>query len=220
MQLNKERQRRIRQDLHKSLPSEGTPELEIWHRNQQQSPLLRLPPELRNRIYDLVLRVGQINVCYKKWEHKKRFRKGVPYYETREGGFWCRILRREQNPWPGNAFRVEPPHGLTLLSPVCRQLYHETALLPYTVNTWSFESRYVMDRYVVKEKRLPLSHRRAIKILYSQGVLTAALEKYFGGLEVVLLEGGVKMTKHIIDADPEHAGRRMITWDISNTWWK
>lgn len=144
----------------------------------------------------------------------------MPYYETREGGFWCRVLGRKQNPWPTNPFKVEPPRGMTLLSPVCRQLYHETALLPYSINTWSFESSYVMDRYIVKEKRLPVTHRRAIRVLYSQGVLTVALEKYFGGLEVVLLKGGLRMTKHIIDADPEHAGRQMVTWDVSSPWWK
>ena len=109
---------------------------------------------------------------------------------------------------------------MTLLSPACRQLYHETALLPYTLNAWSFESRHVMERYVMKEKRLPLPQRRAIHTLYSQHVLPWAVEKYFGGLEVIVLENGLKMTKRVIEADPEHGRRPTISWDLSDKKWK
>ncbi|KAK0718553.1 hypothetical protein B0T26DRAFT_646352 [Lasiosphaeria miniovina] len=211
MQQNKERQRKVRHELHKSFPKPGSLELELWERNQQVSPFFRLPPELRNRIYELVLSVGQINVCYKRWEHKPR--------RPVEGGFWCRLLDTTQNPWttPGTGTGTEL-HGMTLLSPVCRQLYHETALLPYSMNAWSFESPHVMDRYVVKEKRLPRPQRRAIRMLYSQHVLTTATEKFFGGLEVILLQGGIKMTKHVVDVDPDNAGRRTIVWDVSHHW--
>ncbi|KAK4184817.1 hypothetical protein QBC35DRAFT_390883 [Podospora australis] len=229
--LNKQRQRQIRLKLHKTFPAEGSTEAELWEYNQQASPLLKLPPELRNRIYELVLHVGQVNVCYKRWEHKKRLRaKGLPCnnnkndndkkIDNNEGGFYCRLLPERQNPWETNGLKHRPQRGMTLLSGVCRQLYHETALLPYSLNAWSFESAHVMDRFVMKEKRLPIPHRRAIHLLYSQTVLTTALEKYFGGLKVVLVAGNIRMTKHIIDADPEHAGRRIITWEVSNPWWK
>jgi hypothetical protein len=109
---------------------------------------------------------------------------------------------------------------MTLLSPACRQLYHETTLLPYTLNAWSFESRQVMERYVMKEKRLSLPQRRAIHILYSQHVLPWAVEIYFGGLEVIVLENGLKMTKRVIEADPEHGRRPTISWDLSDKKWK
>ncbi|KAK0719345.1 hypothetical protein B0H67DRAFT_483808 [Lasiosphaeris hirsuta] len=212
--INKERQRKIRHELHTSLPKEGSAEYELWECNQQLSPLLRLPAELRNRIYELLLDVGQINVCFKRWEHKAR--------KTVEGGFWCRVLDKKQDPWKVSTRQPDPapPHGMTLLSPVCRQLYHETALLPYTLNAWSFESTHIMERYVMKEKRIPLPQRRAIRVLYSQQVLTAAAEKSFGGLEVILLQGGVRMTKRVIEADPENAGRRTILWEVAHRWWK
>lgn len=216
MQLNKERQKKIRLKLYKSLPADGSSEAELWQRNERLSLLLRLPPELRNRIYELVLYVGQIKVCYKKWEHRRRL-----HTETVEGGWYCRLLHKEQNPWDlWPLEHPQPPRGMTLLSPVCRQLHHETALLPFSLNAWSFESQQVMDRFVVKEKRLPMPHRRAIRLLYSQAVLTTAVEKYFGGLEVILLENNTRMTKHVIDVDPDHAGCRRIAWDITHPWWK
>lgn len=192
-----------------------------WERNQQLSPLLRLPPELRNRIYELVLDVGQIHVCFKRWEHKPRLRNGQRYYKTTEGGFGCRILERGQNPWQSaKSIQPSPTRGMTLLSPVCRQLYHETALLPYSLNAWSFETRHVMERYLIKEKRLPRPHRRAIKLLYSQHVLPSSIEKYFGGLKTVMLEYGITMTKRLENADPENPRRQPGAWDVSRHVWK
>ncbi|KAK4149275.1 hypothetical protein C8A00DRAFT_47074 [Chaetomidium leptoderma] len=225
MQLNKERRRKIRNMLHRELPHENTPEFELWERNQQFSPLLRLPPELRNRIYELVLDVGQINVYFKKWEHRARTRHGQRYYETTEGGFGCRILDRDQNPWrdPKPETTTESPssgRGMKLLSPVCRQLYHETVLLPFRLNAWSFESLSAMDRYVMKEKRLPLPHRRAIRLLYVQTVLPTAVENYFGGLEVVVLGSGLTMAKRMVESDhAEHGRRKTVAWDIHVRKW-
>ncbi len=72
----------------------------------------------------------------------------------------------------------------------------------------------------MKEKRLPLPQRRAIRVLYAQHVLTAAAEKSFGNLEVVLLQGGVRMTKRVIEADPENGGRRTVLWEVGHRWWK
>lgn len=195
-----------------------------WEQNQRRSPLLRLPPELRNRIYELVLDVGQVNVGFKRWEHRLRTPHGRRAFDTIEGGFCCRVLGRDENPWrpskppvPGDP---APSRGMTLLSPVCRRLYHETTLLPYTLNAWSFASRHVMERYVMKEKRLPLPQRRAIHTLYSQHVLPWAVEKYLGGLKVIVLENGLKMTKRFIEADLEHGQRPTISWDLSHQKWK
>ncbi|KAL2267875.1 hypothetical protein VTJ83DRAFT_5152 [Remersonia thermophila] len=227
MPINKDRQRRIRNMLHRSLPNPDTPEFQLWERNQRLSPLLRLPPELRNRIYELVLDVGQIHVCFKRWEHKARIRNGQRCYETSEGGFYCRILDRDQNPWRDPRSKKKPspdkpdgPRGMTLLSPVCRQLHHETALLPFRLNAWSFDSLHTMDRYLLKEKRLPLPQRRALRLLYTQTVLPTPVEKYLGGLEVVVLESGLTMVKQVADPGPEHGSRRLVSWDLHQTRWK
>ncbi|KAH6631358.1 hypothetical protein F5144DRAFT_489770 [Chaetomium tenue] len=191
MQINKERQRKIRNTLHRSLPQKNTPEFALWTRNQQLSPLLRLPPELRNQIFELVLAVGQINVCFKKWRRRLQIKNGHRYYETTEGGFYCRILGEAQDPWVGLKDDTTEPsacRGMTLLSPVCRQLYHETVLLPFRLNAWSFQSMHVLDRFAIKEKRLPRSQRRAIRLLYVQTPLPKSATKYFVGLKVIVLE--------------------------------
>ncbi len=77
--------------------------------NQQQSPLLRLPPELRNKIYGYVLG-GKVF----------QFR-SEKYHELVKSS-----MKKKQN--------------LALLG-VCRQVYAETALLPFTLSTFSI--RYV-----------------------------------------------------------------------------
>ncbi|KAK4205108.1 hypothetical protein QBC40DRAFT_271719 [Triangularia verruculosa] len=237
MQMNKSRQRKIQNQLHKSLPDAGSHESDLWNQNTR-SPLLQLPPELRNRIYELVLSVGQIQVIFKKYQFRA-ISNGTnnnthrPQYETLPGGFSCLILDREEHPWPntlphritpvleqGTSARNNRRKGMTLLSPVCRQLYHETVLLPYRLNAWSFKSISVMDRFLIKERRLPKSHRGAIRVLYNQYVLTGALEKLFGGLEVMLLPNGVRMTKRVVEVDGDHGGKKVVYWDISKKWWE
>ncbi|KAH8882949.1 hypothetical protein GQ53DRAFT_883776 [Thozetella sp. PMI_491] len=210
--LNKTRQKRIRKGLHTSLPDEGTPELELWQLNRDDSPFLRLPPEIRNRIYELLLSVGQINVHYVPWVHKSKT-------QSTKGGFGCQLLRREQNPFtpkrdgqPGaGAGRIR---GLTLLSGVCRQLYHETVLLPYQLNAWSFENNYVMERFVLKERRLSRFQRRAIHTLYVKDGLNPAMEKFFGGLKVLLLGDGTRLVKTPA-SDPDGSARTKYTWKNS-----
>jgi hypothetical protein len=109
---------------------------------------------------------------------------------------------------------------MTLLSPVCRQLYHETALLPFRLNAWSFESAHVMDRYVMKEKKLPRPHRRAIRLLYSPVVLPAAVENYFGGLQMIVLGSGVTMVKRVFEPGPDSGHRATVGWDVHCGKWK
>ncbi len=164
--------------------------LSRWQLNRDASPLLRLPPELRNRIYEILLSVGQINVHYTPWVHKSKT-------QSTKGGFGCQILDREQNPFAlkrGGPQGDHPRRGLTLLSGVCRQLYHDTALLPYQLNAWSFENNHVMERFVLKERRLSRFQRRAIHTLYVKEGLNPVMEKFFGGLKVLLLGDGTKLT--------------------------
>lgn len=200
-----------------------------WQRNQLESPLLRLPPEIRNRIYELVLSVGQVNVQYKPWQiTKRRPAKGHPNHDyhatttTVPGGFCCRVLRARQNPWnassgggDGSTLRQGsgPERGMTLLSPVCRQLYLETALLPYKLNAWSFENRSVMERYVVREKRLPLPQRRAINTLYVSGPMSKSLEKFFGGLKVIVWKEGTKLRREVLETRRMAEGQGNTTQD-------
>lgn len=179
------------------------------------SPLLRLPGELRNRIYELVLDVGQVHVLYKRWGHRAR-KDGKLGYETIEGGFHCQVLDRRQDPWAPRPTGGPPRKGMTLLSGVCRQLYHETSALPFGLNYWSFENVGVMDRLFIKEKRMTRAQRRAIKTLYSELPLTVSHDKVFENLEVVLLRHNVRMVRV---KKKNFLGQTYSTWDVKNSWW-
>ncbi|KAH6668130.1 hypothetical protein F5X68DRAFT_216776 [Plectosphaerella plurivora] len=171
-----------------SQPDLGSAEAELWETNQKTSPLLCLPPEIRNRIYELVLANHRIHVLHTPLPKKT----GVAPGETPRGGFHCIILHRRANPFGPDKLKARHvlARGLTLLSPVCRQLYHETALIPYATGTWSFASPGLMERYLLLERRLPVLQRRAVRRLVVRGIqgngtLSRRMRLYLGGLEVV-----------------------------------
>ncbi|KAF2732724.1 hypothetical protein EJ04DRAFT_565716 [Polyplosphaeria fusca] len=144
----------------------GSDQAKLWALNATESPLLRLPAELRLAIYELVL--GGPNT--------------ILITHNTEGKYTSRV-------WgPSNPFRLEisrpggygPAYidvsdvqkGFTLLNGVCRQLYHETAVLPYQLNIWMKSRPFIhspaygmLEAYTMAEKRLPLPQRRAINVL-------------------------------------------------------
>ncbi|KAH6638014.1 hypothetical protein C7974DRAFT_451219 [Boeremia exigua] len=86
--------------------------------NQRNSPLLRLPPELRHRIYQYVFTGHEINIS--------RVQPTIDYLHYRSSH-------------PPNTFWSTHPFRFTL-NRTCRQLYHETARLTslfWTHNTFS-----------------------------------------------------------------------------------
>ncbi|OWY42215.1 asparagine synthetase [Alternaria alternata] len=87
--------------------------IDIAYRNATSSPLLRLPPEIRNMIFALVL--------------------------TEEGTIYLFYIR--------NGWRYQNDFQISLLR-VCRQVYTETCLLPYKLNTFDFYYIYVLERFV------------------------------------------------------------------------
>lgn len=202
--------------------------------NRLASPLLRLPFELRLQIYRLVLGDRQIHIFFVPWQHKKCIEKGSgqEYTETTKGRFRYEVLEKRQDPWKATDRRSKdlrkppapPPSAgaqqqqqITLLSGVCRQLYLETALLPHQLNTWSFETMSVMERYILKENRMPLVQRRAVQTLYCKERLPKVLEKKFGGLKAIVWKDGKKLRWQDLSLFPEVAWKdrqelRERTW--------
>lgn len=185
--------------------------------NRLTSPLLRLPFELRLQIYELVLGDRQIHIFFVPWQHKQRTKNGQAYTETIKGGFRYEVLEKRQDPWKVDRRNLRklapsdygspgsPGAQITLLSGVCRQLYHETALLPQQMNTWSFETLHVMERYILKENRMPLMQRRAVQTLYCKEKLPKVLEKKFGGLKAIVWKDGKKLRWQDLSLFPEVA---------------
>lgn len=150
------------------------------------------------------------------WQHKQRVKNGQTCTETIKGGFRYEVLEKRQDPWKvdrRNLRKLASEAGrpdlsdiqITLLSGVCRQLYHETALLPQQMNTWSFETLHVMERYILKENRMPLMQRRAVQTLYCKEKLPKVLEKKFGGLTAIIWKDGKKLRWQDLSLFPEVA---------------
>lgn len=174
--------------------------------NRQISPLLRIPIELRLQVYELVLGDRQIHVFFVPWQHKRRTKDGQAHIEIIKGGFRYEVLRLKQDPWALDSKQMRHSEkSITLLSGVCRQLYHETSLLPQQMNTWSFQNLHVMERYILRENRMPLLQRRAIHTLYCKERLPKALEKKFGGLKAIIWKDGNKLRRQDLLLYPDIA---------------
>ncbi|KAK1497010.1 hypothetical protein CTAM01_08022 [Colletotrichum tamarilloi] len=155
------------------LPEPGSREAELWELNRTQSPFLRLPPEIRNKIYCLLLSNMGIHVLH----------------DPKTGSFHCLTLRPGANPWTSVPAAVLG-RGLTLLVLVCRQLYHETELIPYRENAWSWATPGLMERYLLTERRMGFAQRRVLREVCVRGIAgfgncSRRVRGVLGGLEVV-----------------------------------
>ena len=145
-------------------------------------------------IYELALSGKSIYI-----EHSVRKRKQehannevTERMQDRRAGFHCTVYDEQLNPFSVQALGSKAPtaqRGFTLLSRVCRQLYQETATLAFKYNIVAFKSESVLDRYIMKERRLSLPLRRAVRRLYVQkNRPSKTLEKYLGGLLIVYVD--------------------------------
>lgn len=130
-------------------------------RNSFTSPLLRLPPELRGLIYGLVLGGQQVWIAHSEsiveWrttsERRARLLGGAEtgqqsgqYYHR-----WGKFYHSTAEPFDiVNPFRSALHLGL--LS-VCRQIYTETALLPYALNAFTFRDDSVRRLFEQSARR-------------------------------------------------------------------
>ncbi|KAJ8110971.1 hypothetical protein OPT61_g6313 [Boeremia exigua] len=97
-------------------------------KSNSESPLLRLPPEIRNNIWEYVLGGKILDVVF---------------LSSRKG----RYLEEKTAISP-----LSLPESSHALLQVCRQLYKETALLPFSTNSFRFESNQAFDwiRHLLK----------------------------------------------------------------------
>jgi hypothetical protein len=116
----------------------------------QESPLLRLPPEIRNRIWAYALGGKVIRQVFTRRK--------------------CVLLPKPQ----------ERINAFTLLA-ACRQIYVETAVLPFAANTVSIRSCYWLS---VERRRLRIGLRSQITEL-SVEISTSRLVKSGGAIESI-----------------------------------
>ena len=113
-------------------------------RNYSTSPFLRLPPEVRVRIYGLVLGGKQLWITHSR----SRIEWKEPAKHVRLRGTQPRAKRQYFHQW-GFFYHImaDPFHSANSINGalnlgllhVCRHIYMETALLPYTLNTFTFK---------------------------------------------------------------------------------
>ncbi|KAF2662775.1 hypothetical protein K491DRAFT_709439 [Lophiostoma macrostomum CBS 122681] len=142
-------------------PSEMVP---ITKRNAE-TPLLRLPAEIRNRIFEFALGGNIIDI------HKRR---GTP-----RGAF---------------ALRSGPSTNVRMLLgvlEVCRQIYHEAPTIPYSYNIFGFYNRDSFPEWCQGRKKAQLDAVRTIAPYTFQAQAWfrgTNLAKWLPGLETVMLQ--------------------------------
>lgn len=124
------------------------------NRNRSASHFLRLPAEIRLQIYNLVLGGQQVWISH----DGSALRRGAPgtthlgpsnQYFHRWGKFSHRTA--------GALSKFNPIVSILRIGllRVCRQIYIETGLLPYTLNAFTFENDYVREKFeqIVRPRR-------------------------------------------------------------------
>jgi hypothetical protein len=133
---------------------------------------LRLPGEIRNRIYEYALGGETITIGYETYRTTCRDDKPdkvTPVFKyncTVHNNCWkpSRICKCGE---PSRVCKCEQQStsqlkSFTLINSICRQLYLETAILPYKLNLIGFKSSNTMVNFLLFEQRLPRQQRRAI----------------------------------------------------------
>ncbi|KAF2847628.1 hypothetical protein T440DRAFT_557310 [Plenodomus tracheiphilus IPT5] len=124
----------------------------IAARNREHSPLLRLPAELRNQIFALVLSEKTAIPIYGD--------EGPSAIENLFGA----ISDVYSNSWELEALSKATSEVISTpsLLQVCRQIYEETSLLPYALNTFKPVSRKALNTWVSRRLNVQLACVRSI----------------------------------------------------------
>lgn len=129
---------------------------------------MKLPAEVRNTIYEYALGGNTINIGYETYRitykdlREQKAREVLSIFKYR-----CSVYDlKGENPF--NDIQkpyIKVSHELTLLNNICRQLYLETAVLPYKLNTLCFDSYSILFNMLVMEKRLTRQHLDVIEMI-------------------------------------------------------
>lgn len=158
-----------------------------WSVNQSKSPFLRLPEEVRTQIYTYILGGQTICIGYETYRQRETAGKlptVVPSFR-----YACAVYnKRNVNPFGSQLPFVSVVYKYTPLNNICRQLYCETATLPFALNTLAFSTHNVMFNFLYREQRLSREQRDAITSITLQRELpTANFLVYMRNLQKVVL---------------------------------
>lgn len=121
------------------------------------TPLLRLPTEIRLQIYEWVIprRVVYVRM---KWVGRRYTSQGFTYSCLED-------TQPLQEKHESNTLSQAVPFGaeMRLLGQTCRQIYQETALMPYKTFIWAFESTFTLDEWLFTKDCISTEHKKAIR---------------------------------------------------------
>ncbi|CBX94478.1 hypothetical protein IAQ61_009680 [Plenodomus lingam] len=163
--------------------SRSSKESALWNTNQTNSPLLQLPEDIRTKIFEYVLGGKTIKIDYETYRTRRT--QGQPKASVPIFKYDCTIYNRRTNP-----FKLQPSPLDTVttryspLNNICRQLYEETATLPYKLNVIAFASASVMFNFLYQERRLSRKQRDAIThLVLPDGLLQQNMLNDLRGLQ-------------------------------------
>ena len=132
---------------------------------------MRLPDDVRSRIYDDVFGHKTINICYQTYkttyedptatDENKKATKVAPVFK-----YYCRVYEGRVNPFSERQPPTPVSTSFTLFSGVCRQLYLETATLPWELNFIAFDSHSICVNFILLEKRMTWDQRETLLMLF------------------------------------------------------
>ncbi|KAI8940020.1 hypothetical protein NX059_003742 [Plenodomus lindquistii] len=125
--------------------------------NQQTSPLLRLPGEIRNQIYTYIFTAQFIAIGHRQTPHAFP----NPLVST--------VISHSTNPqrkWPfypkSPLSQGQPFSRLLAITSTCRQIRYEAGILPFRMNTFMLNA---MECLSGLQRRIPRVQREAVKVL-------------------------------------------------------
>jgi hypothetical protein len=160
--------------------------------NATESPLLRLPPEVRNKIWTYAVKVDRVLVpteyCWKSETH--RFTKGGAVAVKYDGAIASRHQRTADRCCPFRRL------GAFHLPEVCRQIYIDTSTLSYSSNIFLVGRESLVHNNWAR-KKIMLAQRDAITRLECSEDLLDEQLFYGHQLRVSLKERGFRNLTHV-----------------------
>ncbi|KAL9111236.1 MAG: hypothetical protein Q9227_004314 [Pyrenula ochraceoflavens] len=163
--------------------------------NLDYSRFHRLPGEIRNMIYQLVLGDQYIFIRYQPYRPLRLWENGRFHRKLLKGGWRfecfpddkpiCRLTDRE---------RVRESSRLSLLAPICRLSYQETNLYLFAANIFGFGNKWEMHKFL--KERL-LVQRQVFERLHLDWFIedTSVLND-LKGLETVFVTSGKRIEEY------------------------
>ncbi|XP_014556440.1 hypothetical protein COCVIDRAFT_99796, partial [Bipolaris victoriae FI3] len=169
------------------------------------SPLLRLPAEVRSMVWEYVF--GCYHIYVYPGDIFASDLHGIPLSINSRVRleFWSKDTMA-----PYQKMRHQPTLGLMT---VCRQIYMEAVLLPFQLNTWHIDSRY-LKKLISDKLDYPIRPRELVTSVISYSTMSSTLsdKDVFPNLKTVVLRYEFYNGWYFSNCIEEDGGSFRCTW--------